>query len=179
MPARESHQREAPYPKSKKLDKKKDEIYVGVEDSDPLWLKDKGDHFYKRNDFSSAINAYSKSLEFDKDFLMSRFNRATTWLKVRSFEHCVADCDDIENHIMGLKEDERTDEFYQKMLARLLVKRGAGYTFMSKFDEAVKDLEQAIKYKGIFGEPDILTIMRDIERIKVRKQSQQLKQEGD
>ena len=113
LPARESHMKEAPYPKSKKLDtKKKDEVFVSVEESDPVWLKDKGDHFYGRSDFSSAINAYSKALDCDKDFLMGKLNRATTWLRVRSFEHCVADCDEIENHIGTLKEGEREEEFY-------------------------------------------------------------------
>jgi len=62
LPARESHFKEAPYPKSKKVDKDPNDVYIGVEDKDPLWLKDKGDHFYKRNDFHSAINAYTKSI---------------------------------------------------------------------------------------------------------------------
>ena len=63
LPARESQHKEAPYPKSKKIEKKQDDnAYIDVEDKDPLWLKDKGDHFYRRNDFYSALNAYSKSL---------------------------------------------------------------------------------------------------------------------
>ncbi len=51
MPARESHMKEAPYPKSKKIEKKKDDVFIDVEDKDPIWLKDKGDHFYKRHDY--------------------------------------------------------------------------------------------------------------------------------
>lgn len=49
MPARESHYREAPYPKSKKIEKKSTQYdqFIGVEDNDPVWLKDKADHFYK------------------------------------------------------------------------------------------------------------------------------------
>lgn len=82
-------------PKSKKIDKKKDTVYIDVEDKDPVWLKDKGDHFYKRQDFNSATNAYCKALEYDKEFLMARLNRASTWLKVRCFENCVEDCQDI------------------------------------------------------------------------------------
>jgi dyslexia susceptibility 1 candidate gene 1 protein len=85
LPARESHMKEAPYPKSKQIDKKKDDVYIDIEDKDPVWLKDKGDHFYNRNDYQSALNAYTKALEADKEFLMGRLNRATTWLKVRAF----------------------------------------------------------------------------------------------
>lgn len=83
MPARESHHKEAPYPKSKKVEKSKDDCYIEIEDKDPLWLKDKGDHWYKRNDYYSALNAYTKSIKSDEDFLMSRLNRATTFLRVR------------------------------------------------------------------------------------------------
>lgn len=85
LPARESHMKEPPYPKSKKIEKKKGDVYIDIEDKDPVWLKDKGDHFFKRNDYYSAANAYSKALEFDKDFMMGRLNRATAWLKMRAF----------------------------------------------------------------------------------------------
>ena len=107
LPARESHMKEAPYPKSKKIEKKKDEVYIDIEDKDPVWLKDKGDHFYNRNDYQSALNAYSKALEFDREFMMGRLNRATTWIRTRSFDNCISDCTDIEDQIMALKEEER------------------------------------------------------------------------
>ena len=84
MPARESQMKEAPFPKSKKIEKKsKEDLYTNIDDKDPLWLKDKGDHYYKRNDYYSAIAAYSKSIENDKDFLISRLNRATTFMRMR------------------------------------------------------------------------------------------------
>ena len=68
------------------MDKKKDDAaHIDIEDKDPLWLKDKGDHFYKRNDFYAAVHAYSKSIESDKSFLMSRLNRGTTFIKMFHF----------------------------------------------------------------------------------------------
>lgn len=99
MPTRESHNKEPPFPKSKNIEKKKDNVFIDIEDKDPLWLKDKGDHFFTRNDFHSAINAYSKALEIDKEFLMCRLNRATTWIKVRKPQHCIDDCKDIETFV--------------------------------------------------------------------------------
>lgn len=51
LPARESLQKEPPYPKSKKIDKTKENLYIDIEEKDPVWLKDKGDHFFKRNDY--------------------------------------------------------------------------------------------------------------------------------
>jgi dyslexia susceptibility 1 candidate gene 1 protein len=77
--------REPPFPKSKKIEKK-DDTYISAEDTDPVWLKDKGDHFYKRNDFVGAVRAYSKALDADKDIMSAKLNRATTFLKARGFQ---------------------------------------------------------------------------------------------
>lgn len=167
-------------PKSKKIDKKKDTVYIDIEDKDPVWLKDKGDHFYKRNDYYSALNAYTKSLEFDKEFVMARLNRATTWIKTRCFENGIEDLLDIQTYIGNLKPEERdNDEFYTRMMARSYLKMGGGYAWISKFDESVEALTKAIQYKTVFNEREVIEILNDIERIKVRQRSLQLKQEGD
>lgn len=63
--------------------------------------------------------------------MMGRLNRATTWIKIRQFENCIEDCNDIENQINALKESEREDEFYSKMQARIYLKRGAAYAWTS------------------------------------------------
>lgn len=85
LPARESQHKEAPYPKSKKIEKDPNDQFIDIEDKDPLWLKDKGDHFFGRHDYQSALNAYSKSIQNDKEFLLPRLNRASTFLKMRWF----------------------------------------------------------------------------------------------
>ena len=63
MPARESHLKEPPYPKSKNYQPTKQDMMIDIEERNPVWLKDKGDHFFEKNDFKSAINAYSKAIE--------------------------------------------------------------------------------------------------------------------
>jgi len=104
LPARESQHKEAPYPKSKKIEKDTSGVYIDIEDKDPLWLKDKGDHFYKRHDFNSAVNAYSKSIKIDATFLASRLNRGTTFLRLRSYQACIDEMDDIEKLIGEIPE---------------------------------------------------------------------------
>lgn len=97
LPARESQLKEPPYPKSKNLDKKKGEnFFIEADDKDPIWLKDKGDHFFKRSDYHAAINAYTKAIDADKEFLAGRLNRATCYIKIRAFNLCVDDINDIE-----------------------------------------------------------------------------------
>ena len=146
LPARESQLKEPPYPKSKKLEKRSGEQHIDVEDKDPVWLKDKGDMFFKRHDFTAAIAAYAKALKSDPDFLMGKLNRATCFIMVRGFSACVEDCNDIVKQIEGLKpeEFESDKDFYNKVKARALVKRGAAHAWMSDFDEAIADFEKVL-----------------------------------
>lgn len=76
-------------------------------------------------------------------------------------------------------EERENDEFYVRMMARSFLKMGAGYAWISKFDEAVNSLTEATKYKTVFNEREIVEIQNDIDRIKVRQRSNLIKQEGD
>ena len=95
LPARESQLKEPPYPRSKKLERTPGEQHLDVEDKDPVWLKDKGDMFFKRHDFTAAIAAYARALKSDPDFLMGKLNRATCFIMLRGFSACVEECHDI------------------------------------------------------------------------------------
>lgn len=70
-----------------------------------------------------------------------------------------------------MKESEREDPFYHKLLARIYVKRGAAYNWQSMFEKAIEDFEKATKYKGIFSDAEIRELEKDIERIKKRQKS--------
>jgi tetratricopeptide (TPR) repeat protein len=173
LPARESHFKEAPYPKSKKVDKDPSDVYIDVEDKDPLWLKDKGDHFYKRHDFHSAINAYTKSIKNDKDFLMARINRGTTFMAMRAFTAAVDDFTDIETMINALsdKEREEDNDYYVKMMGRMHLKRAAANAWISQFDASIKDFKDAMKFKSLYNESEIMSMEKDIVAIEKRKES--------
>ena len=34
-----------------------------IEDRNPIWIKEKGDNFFKNKDYRSAINAYNRAVE--------------------------------------------------------------------------------------------------------------------
>jgi tetratricopeptide (TPR) repeat protein len=133
LPTRESHEREPPYPKSKKMEKQDPESgYVDIEERDPVWLKDKADHFFKRNDFTAAVTAYSKAIKADANFLSGYLNRAACWIKMRHFDNALKDCEDIERVLADTKKEEKEgDMFYSKVEARMLVKKGAAYAWLS------------------------------------------------
>lgn len=183
MPARESHYREAPYPKSKKIEKKSTpyDSYIGVEDKDPVWLKDKADHFYKQHDFNAAVAAYSKALENDKEFVAARINRATTFMRMRNFVAAIQECHDIENQLENMDKNERNAdaEFYDRVLGRMHLKRGGAYAWMSQFDASIKDFKKAMTYKGLFNEEQITKMEQDVHTIEKRKESQATKLQGD
>lgn len=185
LPARESHMKEPPYPKSKKMDDKRSkDNYIDVEDTDPVWLKDKGDHFFKRFDYNAAMNAYTKALKEDPDFLMGRLNRATTFIKLRGFVAATDDCSDIVKKIEDLKPEEYEADkgFYDKIMARALVKRGAAQSWMSSFDEAIADFERVLvssTYSEIIGQRQCSSLQNDLTIIKNRKMSQEIKFKGD
>ena len=65
------------------------------------------------------------------------------------------------------------------MLARLYVKRGAAWAWVSQFENAIKDLKSATAYKGIYSDAEIHEINQDIIRIKTRQSSQTVKMDGD
>ena len=109
LPARESQLKEPPLPKSKRMkerNKDKDEVYIEIEDKDPVWLKDKGDHFFKRHDYHAAINAYSRALKEDPEFMSGRLNRAACYIMVRAYDLCIEDCNDLETQIKAIKKEE-------------------------------------------------------------------------
>jgi tetratricopeptide (TPR) repeat protein len=107
-------------------------------------------------------------------------NRATTLLKIRNFDGAILDLDDIEKKIDAQGEEEKKDPFYPKMMARVLVKRAAAFAWLSDFDNAERDLERALKeYKGIFSEVELEFIRSDLQKIKMRNESNTFKKEGD
>jgi hypothetical protein len=54
------------------------------------------------------------------------------------------------------------------MMGRSYLRMGAGFTWISKFDEAVDALTKATQYKTVFNEREVIEIQNDIDRIKVR-----------
>jgi len=156
-------------------------VYIDIEDKDPLWLKDKGDHFYKRHDFMSAINAYSKAIKIDNGFLFCRLNRGTTFMRMRQFQACVDEMDDIEQLINAIPQNEIAEEFdfYTKIRGRMTLRRAAALAWMSQFDAAIADYEKAAMFKGVFSEHEISVMQHDCSVVKIRKQSQEVKLQGD
>ena len=63
-----------------------------ISERDPVWLKGKGDDFYRARDFAGAVNAYTAALEADPKMAAALSNRAACNLQLQQFQGCVDDC---------------------------------------------------------------------------------------
>lgn len=66
-----------------------------IGDSDPVWLTAKGDQFYSKGDFCSAVNAYTEALHKDQTLVQALAKRADCYLNLREGAFCVKDCTDV------------------------------------------------------------------------------------
>ena len=62
---------------------------LDISESDPTWLKGKGDDFYRSGDFRSAINAYSSAFETDSTMVAALSNRAACYLQIGEAARCI------------------------------------------------------------------------------------------
>eukprot|EP00826_Nyctotherus_ovalis_P019980 TRINITY_DN16232_c0_g1_i7.p1 TRINITY_DN16232_c0_g1~~TRINITY_DN16232_c0_g1_i7.p1 ORF type:complete len:668 (-),score=237.84 TRINITY_DN16232_c0_g1_i7:135-2138(-) len=178
LAARETQLKEPPLPKAAMQAMDKQGEPLSFEEKNPLWLKEKGDNFFNNNDFVSALNAYTKSLEGDSGFLKCYLNRATCYLKVRAYKNCIQDCDKIEE-LLGKQKKDDDAEFYEKMAMRAYVKKAAALCWMGQIDEALKYYEKALEFNSRMSEAEADTLKNDIARIKMRSESSKKKEEAD
>lgn len=65
---------------------------IDISEREPLFLQDKGDSFYMKGNFRSAINAYTDALQKDSTLLLCFANRAACFLQLKQFKACIEDC---------------------------------------------------------------------------------------
>lgn len=64
-------------------------------DSQPLFLKDKGDALFRRGDIYGAITAYTRALQIDPDFLPAAMNRCLSNLEAGRLEECEEEAGEV------------------------------------------------------------------------------------
>jgi tetratricopeptide (TPR) repeat protein len=127
------------------------------EECSPLWLKAKGDEFYRNRDYLSAINAYTHAFEHGLFVEGSGggeatvtdihiiANRAACYLQLGESQRCVQDCDYALNKMKNKDEREKyftkeTDAltFEHKLISRLC----AAQCQLGNFHDALSILKQ-------------------------------------
>jgi len=162
-------------PAKKRLDS------IDISDSDPYWLKGKGDDFFRAGNSQGAINAYTCALEIDETITPCFSNRAACYLKLKQYDLCIEDCDRALASIKQDREEELKAETPQKELKRvrdmrkkLMIRKGTALKGMENFNEALLQYQLACELDE-FNE----TLKADCARIALLVQCAAEKDLGD
>lgn len=163
-----------------------------VSERDPVWLKGRGDDFFRAGDFRSAVNAYTAALEAEPSMLACLSNRAACHLKLHMLDECIADCRAALGHLPeppalrdtgagaaaldeeGRKRWEDAEEREHTMVVKLLLRRGTARCQSTDYAAALADFRLAASVRG---DDDLLA--SDIARLEKLVVCATLKAEGD
>ena len=134
---------------------------LDLTESDPVWLKAKGDEFYQNRDFMSAINAYTAAFESDENMIQLVANRAACYLQIEELNRCVADCEYVLNKRHTFIESVYPNKndaamFQQKLLSRL----STAQCRLGNHDAALDTLKRAVALN-----PSDLKPQQDLELV--------------
>ncbi|RWW64814.1 hypothetical protein BHE74_00027917 [Ensete ventricosum] len=129
--------------------------------------KEAGNAAYKKKDFETAIQHYTRAMELDDQDISYITNRAAVYLEMGKFEECIKDCD---------KAVERGRELHSdfKMIARALTRKGTALVKLAKcskdYDTAIETFQKALTEHR---NPDTLKRLNDAERAKKELEQQE------
>lgn len=147
-----------------------------LEESDPVWLKQKGDNFYKVGDYLGAINAYSLAIEKDQTFFKAYMNRSLCYLIIDEPHLCIHDCTQALN-VINLKDRDMMKAELETLRTKLLVRMSSAYCKIGNLlsiNLALANMQEASSIK-----PSCDLIAKDMKSIQRFKKAMALKMEGD
>ncbi|XP_022881121.1 hsp70-Hsp90 organizing protein 3-like [Olea europaea var. sylvestris] len=129
--------------------------------------KEAGNAAYKKKDFETAIQHYTKAIELDDEDISFLTNRAAVYLEMGKYEDCIKDCDKAVERGRELRSDF-------KMIARALTRKGSALVKVAKCS---KDYEPAVEtfHKALteHRNPDTLKKLNDAEKAKKELEQQE------
>ena len=117
----------------------KDDLQFDISESDPVWLKGKGDDLYRGGDFLGAINAYTAALDSDPNAAACLSNRAACYLRLDQASACVADCGAALEIFQALPDTGPNQ-------ARVLARRSLAYREMGHYKLSLDDCRAALGF---------------------------------
>lgn len=137
-----------------------DDLPVDISESDPVWLKGRGDDLYRGGDFLGAVNAYTAALDADPKAAACLSNRAACFLRLsgasasgnngNSRSHasaCVADCGAALEIFQALPETGPSQ-------AKVLARRSLAYRELGHYGSSLEDCRAALLFSP--GDPALL-----------------------
>lgn len=149
-----------------------------------MWLKAKGDDFYRSKDYCGAVNAYSEAFSLapeQSDLKITCLsNRAAAHLQLYDFDACIADCSTALSFIPDTRESSDSAASSSSMLVhyrlklKLFVRRGTAYCRVGKLTEAKADYGVALSMDN-----QNVALHDDFLQLVAVEKAQELKAAGD
>ncbi|CAL4886419.1 unnamed protein product [Urochloa decumbens] len=129
--------------------------------------KEAGNAAYKKKDFETAIQHYSKALELDDEDISYLTNRAAVYIEMGKYDECIKDCDKAVERGRELRADF-------KMISRALTRKGTALVKLAKsskdFDIAIETFQKALTEHR---NPDTLKKLNEAEKAKKELEQQE------
>ena len=113
-------------------------------------LKEKGNDYFKQNNYTEALKFYTKCVELEKQNLVAYLNRAICSIKLNDGSSALNDCNFVLKH-----DKKNVKALYRRALANKL---------LGKIDESVNDLKEVIQI-----EPKNAIAIKDLAEIEKEK----------
>lgn len=109
------------------------------EEKNPVFLRDKGNDFFKAGNYQSAVNAYSTAIRYSPQLPSLYSNRAACHLKLRNFFKAIEDC----SKAIDLLHPPVPQNAASRVKA--LVRKGTAFCQLELYVEGLQDYECALK----------------------------------
>lgn len=146
-PAEKPAETPEPTPKPAAKESKPDPL-AGLTDSqkEAIKEKEKGNEFYKKKEFESAIAHYDKAIELDPINITYLTNKAAVYFEQNELEKCIELCEKA----VEIGRENRSDF---KLIAKALARIGNTYYKQKDLDKALKYINSSLSEHR---NPDIL-----------------------
>ncbi|KAL5212497.1 hypothetical protein ABZP36_023344 [Zizania latifolia] len=129
--------------------------------------KEAGNAAYKKKDFETAIQHYTKAMELDDEDISYLTNRAAVYIEMGKYDECIKDCDNAVERGRELRADF-------KMVSRALTRKGTALVKLAKtskdHDIAIETFQKALTEHR---NPDTLKRLNEAERAKKELEQQE------
>ncbi|XP_021277356.1 hsp70-Hsp90 organizing protein 3-like [Herrania umbratica] len=160
QPAKEEVRKPEPEPEPEPMEITEEEKENKEKKEKALKEKEAGNAAYKKKDFETAIQHYTKALELDDEDISYLTNRAAVYLEMGKYEDCIKDCDKAVERGRELRSDF-------KMIARALTRKGTALVKMAKcsqdYEPAIETFQKALTEHR---NPETLKKLNDAEKEK-------------
>ncbi|KAG9452421.1 hypothetical protein H6P81_005325 [Aristolochia fimbriata] len=166
-PEKEPEKRKEPEPEPDHMEISEEEKGAKERKAAAQKEKEAGNAAYKKKDFETAIQHYTKALELDDEDISFLTNRAAVYLEMGKYDECIKDCDKAVERGRELRSDF-------KMISRALTRKGTALVKLAKcskdYDLAIETFQKALTEHR---NPDTLKKLNEAERAKKELEQQE------